>query len=158
MLLSRKSFRTILSSSGLHAFLGRPSTLLAKELERFNYKVGFYPLTSVNSLSRLKDWIPDCSQSGTYKLTCEVCATEYVGQTGCRFEKRLKERRNDFNNLKDGTPKKKLSDLSTMAHNHHFNNLISRLIHRKEIGCNLNSLEQIETLTAIEETNSDEND
>ena len=56
MLLHRKSLRTILSSLTPSLptppsrtfwirlpFLGHPSTLLAKELERFNNKVGFYP-------------------------------------------------------------------------------------------------------------------
>ena len=65
-------------------FLGRPSTFFAKELERLNYKVGFYPLTKISSLSRLKDRIPKSDRSGIYRLTCGICAAEYIGQTGFR--------------------------------------------------------------------------
>ena len=59
-------------------YLGRPTELLERELKRFGYRVGFYPLTKIIHLSKLKDVIPPLHQSGIYSLLCP-CGDTYIG-------------------------------------------------------------------------------
>lgn len=140
-------------------FLGSPSFLLAKEFRRQGYRVAFYPLSSVASLSKLKDKIPTEELSGIYKLNCTSCEAEYYGQTGRSLEFRLKEHRRDFNNLWDGVEKRPRHTLSAMAlhclqNNHHFDDVNSTLIHRQQKSNALNALEQYEILNATKNAES----
>ena len=66
-------------------FLGNHSYKISRELRRFNYRAGFYPLTTVGQLFNRKDPIPVNKKSGVYKLKCGKCEVQYVGQTGCSF-------------------------------------------------------------------------
>ena len=79
-------------------YLGRSSDRLASEFRRFGYRVGFYPLTRVQDLSKLKYSIPSHASPGVYLLTCS-CGGLYVGQTGRSLSKRFSEHRGDFKKL-----------------------------------------------------------
>ena len=71
-------------------YLSRPIKLLAKELKRYNYRVGFYPLTRVRDLFTLKNRIPPQEKSGIYSLTC-ACGVQNIGLTGRALSTRLEE-------------------------------------------------------------------
>lgn len=155
MLLRRKSLRSIIANSNLHGppppprttsrpswyrlpFLGRSSMLFAKEPRRLNYNIGFYPLTTICSLSNLKDPIPTLDQPGVYKLSCGSCSAVYFGQSGRSLHTCLKEHKNDYINLHEGTAKKKISDLSAMAlhfhqENHPFDLVTSKCIEKEKV-------------------------
>ena len=79
-------------------YLGRASSALASEFRRYGYNIGFYPLTQVNDLSRLKDPTPKLEKPGVYELLCS-CEDLYVGQTGRTINERFKEHRRDFKSL-----------------------------------------------------------
>jgi len=94
-MVRRKSLRLLLQSSSQTPqstnlrtkwirlpFLGRHSYKMEKELKKYGYKVGFYPLLTVNNLINIKDSISPNKQSGIYRLTCGLCDSQYIGQTG----------------------------------------------------------------------------
>jgi len=81
-------------------YLGRQTQKLAKELKKYNYQIGFYPLLTISSLINLKDPIPRNRRSGIYKLTCDICDAQYIGQTERAFAVRLSEHRTAFNTQK----------------------------------------------------------
>ena len=49
-------------------YLGNLSGSLACELQKLNYRVGFYPLSTIRQLHNLKDPISKRKQSGIYRL------------------------------------------------------------------------------------------
>ena len=97
-------------------YLGRASNALASEFKRYGYNIGFYPLTQVKDLSRLKDPTPKLERPGVYKLLCS-CGDLYVGQTGRTITERFKEHRRDFKSLqkKKNSENENQNSLSAMA-------------------------------------------
>ena len=81
-------------------YLGKLSNQLSRELRRYNYRVGFYPHTTVNQRSTLKDKIPPAKRSGIYRLTSGKCPSLYIGQTGRKFSTRLSDHQTAFNKNK----------------------------------------------------------
>ena len=126
-------------------YLGSSSDRLASELRRFGYRVGFYPLTRVRDLSKLKDPVPVIDSPGVYLLTCS-CGDLYVGQTGRALSKRFSEHRTHFNKLQK-KPSASNTSLSAMARHcfhqsHPFDSVHASLLHRCENGSRLNRLEE----------------
>ena len=58
-------------------FLGQGFKKLASELQRFGYKVGFYPITTVSNFFDLKDPTPLPKRSGIYRASCGECDAAY---------------------------------------------------------------------------------
>ena len=81
-------------------YLGKVSNQLSQELRRCDCRVSFYPHTTVNQLSTLKDKIPPAKRSGICRLTCGECPSLYIGQTGRKFSTRLSDHRTAFNKNK----------------------------------------------------------
>jgi len=79
-------------------FIGRHSYKMEKEMKKYgSYKVGFYPLLTVNNLIHIKDSIPPKEQSGIYHLTCGLCDSQYIGQTGRALATRFSDHRTAYN-------------------------------------------------------------
>jgi len=76
-------------------YLGPASDKLASLLKRYNYRVCFYPLTTVSQLVRLKDHSSKFDKSGIYQLICVHCQAVHIGQTGRKLGRptRLAEHR-----------------------------------------------------------------
>jgi len=124
-------------------YFGRDSDRLACELRRFGYRVGFYPLTRVQTLSSLKDSLPRSDSPGIYLLSCPR-GDVYVGQTGRSLSERLSEHQYPYNRL---IRKKPSDSVSVMAHHcynkaHSFKDIKSSLLHQCKTGTRLNRLEE----------------
>ena len=156
-------------------YLGRPSELLARELRRYGYECGFYPVTRTIDLCSLKDPIPPQKRSGIYSLQCS-CGSEYIGQSGRTFEKRFSEHRTDHIKMTNPKPtkrRKKPSQPSTLLNSspsikpetppamaqhckqqtHNYNNVETTILHFCQKGARMNRLEEIYTLEAIHRSN-----
>ena len=124
-------------------FLGPSSYILEKELKKLGYSVGFYPILTDSRLINTKDPIPPTRQPGVYRLTCETCNSQYIGQTGHPLSVKLSDHRTAFN-------KGKKHDSAMAAHcleeNHSFENVSSKLIRSCSKGWLLNRLEEVETI------------
>lgn len=71
-------------------FLGKISYKCSKLLQ--NYRPAFYNNRSLkNLLFNNKPKVPKLKQSGVYKLECDKCKAQYVGQTGRCFSTRIRE-------------------------------------------------------------------
>ena len=101
-------------------FLGNQSHKISRDLKKSDYKVGFYPLSTVNQLLNFIDPIPTKKQSGIYLLKCGYCIAQYIGQTGRSLFTRLSEHRLSFTN---NTP----SDSAMVRHGLEKQYAISRL-------------------------------
>ena len=126
-------------------YLGKSSNVLARELRKYNYHVGFYPLTTVGHLIKLKDRIPTEKQSGVYKLSCGECEALYIGQTGRAFKTRFGEHRTAFNKNK---PEDSAMAKYCINQRHNFNTVSGKLIHATSKSILLNRFEEIETIRA----------
>jgi len=78
-------------------YLGPASDKLASLLKRYDYRVGFYPLSTVRQLVQLKDRSSKFDKSGIYQLTCGQCQAVYIGQTGRKLGVRMAEHRTAIN-------------------------------------------------------------
>ena len=63
-------------------FLGPLSYKLYHALTRPGYRIAFYTLSKLGSLSLLKDCVPLEKKCGIYKISCGTCNSVYFGQTG----------------------------------------------------------------------------
>ena len=130
------------------AYLGPSSDRIARELRRLGYKVGFYPVTTVGSLSQLKDRIEDEDKPGVYRIECGECRATYVGQTGRPLRDRVREH---VLSAYSNHPEKSAVGLHCVAFGHDPEKLSAKHIHVCEKGSELNRLEEIETLTAFKQ-------
>jgi len=146
-LIRRKQLRQILASPNTNQvgtkvkwirlpFLGRLSLRLASELRRFNYRVRFYPISTLGTLSKLKDPSTQEEQSGIYRIDCGECDAFYIGQTGRSLATRFKEH------------KTKATAVSSHCHSagHDLNKISTTLIHSLSKGGTMNALEEAETV------------
>ena len=124
-------------------YLGKLSNQLSRELRRCDYRVGFYPHTTVNQLSSLKDMIPPAKRSGIYRLTCGECPSLYIGQTGRKFSTRLSDHQKAYN-------RKKSNDSAMAKHcletGHNFSNISTDLVRSCSKGRFMNQVEEVETI------------
>ena len=160
-------------------FLGRPTEMLAKELQRYNYRAGFYPVTRIRDLSTLKDKMPTQEKSGIYSLTCS-CGDLYIGQTGRPLGTRLDEHKRAYlsyfkpkkQKLKTpqrkktqstsprsnpSTPSKVYESDSAMARHcwtsgHAFSDVVPKLLHPAGKGNCMNRLEEWYTIQAQQDS------
>ena len=109
LMIRKKRLRSLLSNINPQPQTGNPdhsrtkwirlpyldscSNKISRELKRMDYKVGFYPLTTLNQLVNLKDPIPKMKRPRIYRLECGECSAQYIGQTGRPLSKRLGEHR-----------------------------------------------------------------
>ena len=144
-------------------YLGESLDLLAKELSKYGNRTGFYSITTIQNLSKLKDLIPLEKNSGVYKLECN-CRKLYIGQSGRSIKQRIYEHRLDYRNLA-GLKKfplllrRKLKKIflplrgTFPNQSTKFDDLKCNLLHPARKSNNLNRLEEYETVTAFK-TNS----
>ena len=116
-------------------YLGQPSHCLANELRHFNYKIGFYPFSTLGALSNLKDHPIQEDKSGI----CGECNSFYIGQTGRSQESRFREH------------KTRTTAVSShfLAAGHDPNKLSITLLHSISKGKVMNALEEAETVRSI---------
>lgn len=126
-------------------YVGQTSNQLARELKRLDYKVGFYPLTTLGSLSMLKDPIPQMDKPGVYKVSCGECPAIYVGQTGRPLKERFKEH---ISAAYSNNPERSAVALHCAAYGHDPEKLTANHIHICNKGKTLNRLEEVEILAA----------
>lgn len=134
-------------------YLGRNSDLLARELRKYDYHVGFYPIYTLNRLSSLKDPVHPSDSPGVYRLSCADCPAKYIGQTGCSLKKRIAQHKLHYNQLVSGKRSLLARENSAMADHcfrcqHNFNS-DAKLLHRCEKGSRLNKLEEYETMLEL---------
>jgi len=63
--------------------MGQGSKKPASEFRRYEYRVGFYSVTTVSNLFNLKDPKPIPKKSRIYRAHCGECDASYYGQTLC---------------------------------------------------------------------------
>lgn len=164
-LISRKKLRSILSQTRSNTpapndnlkwlrlpYLDRLSVELARELRRYNFRVGFYTLTSLKNLIKLKDPTSITSKSGIYKISCGDCSSYYIGQTGRKYSTHIAEHRNAFK-------KKKEEDSAIATHclssNHDYEKTSFIPLHIREKGRTMNRLEEAEIIKGKASHNTD---
>ena len=126
-------------------YLGPASDKLASLLKRYNYRVGFYPLSTISQLVRLKDHSSKFDKSGIYQLTCGQCQAVYIGQTGRKLGTRLAEHRAA---LKPASTKKSAFADHCRACQHDFFKREVSLLHTCPKGRIMDKLEETETIVA----------
>ena len=126
-------------------YMGAASDKLASLLRRYGYRVGFYPVSTVGDLVRLKDRSTPLDQSGIYQLSCGMCPAVYIGQTGRKLSTRLSEHRTA---LKPTSTKKSAFAAHCRSKRHDFNKLEVSLLHACPKGRLMNRLEETETIAA----------
>lgn len=100
---SRWPYSTSLPShSSAYRILKRSLDLLAKELRKLDYYVGFYPILILGSLSSPKDRVAPSKKPGVYRLNCPDCSARYIGQTGCTLKRRLAQHTTHYKQLRNG--------------------------------------------------------
>ena len=124
-------------------YLGKLSNQLSRELRRCDYRVGFYPHTTVNQLSTLKDKIPPAKRSGIYRLTCGECPSLYIGQTGRKFSTCLSDHQTAYNKKK---PKDSAMTKHCLETGHNFANISTDLVCSSSKGRFMNQAEEVETI------------
>ena len=122
--------------------------ILARELQQFGYRTGFYPATTVRNLSTLKDPVPAGKKSGVYRITCGECSSDvYIGQTGRQFNKRLTEHKKQIRNDDDPASESAVA-LHCYRTGHDRTRISGRLLHTCKKGKQMNRLEEVETISA----------
>ena len=138
-------------------YLGKATELLERELKRYGYRVGFYPLTKVLDLSTLKDKIPVFEKSGIYSLRC-TCGDSYIGQSRRCVSERFKEHKWDFDrfskNIVKGETCSSAMALHCLEKGHSYDGVHPQLLHPCEKGTRMNRLEELYTIKAVIEARS----
>lgn len=128
------------------SYFGTPSIILSNIFKSFNINVAFRTKSTLNSyLVNTKDTIPPIHRSGVYKLKCNNCNSEYIGQTGRKFLDRVIEHERCFR-LRNSLPDTPSSFANHILSEHH-NFLRSQnfeILHFCEKGRLLDNLEILE--------------
>lgn len=117
--------------------------MLARDLRRYGYKPAFYPVTTLRSLSTLKDTTPMEEKAGVYKITCGECPAFYIGQTGRTLSTRTEEHKSAFYSK---TPSKSAVGFHCLTFNHDPEKINAKILHPQGKSQRLNCLEEIETV------------
>ena len=96
-------------------YLGHISDSLVRELRKYGYRIGFYPVTKASNLSLLKDVIPKMKKPGVYQIKCS-CSDCYIGQSGRTFSKRFAEHERIFQKLANSLPTDSSSAVARHCH------------------------------------------
>ena len=130
-------------------FLGQGSKKLASELQRFGYKVGFYPITTVSNLFDLKDPTPLPERSGMYRASCGECDAAYYGQTGRNLQTRIGEHRAAYRSKLKGKSRESAIADHCINTNHSIDRVEFQIIHSLEKGRSMHRLEESEITRAL---------
>jgi hypothetical protein len=115
------------------------SQKVCKKLPKDRIKIANYNKSSLRSLlSHTKDRIPCEEKSGVYKLKCE-CGAIYIGQTGRKFQERVKEHQACVRNQKMNSQFAK-----HLIENNHRSDFNFEILHVESKGYRLDALEQLE--------------
>ena len=117
-----------------------------------DYKVGFYPLTTLNQLVNLKDPIPKMKKPGIYHLECGECSAQYIGQTGRPLSKRLGEHRTAFNK---NAPQDSAMARHSLERHHDFSKVNITLVRQCLKGSIMHKAEEVETIASYKTIQQD---
>lgn len=133
-------------------FLGNISYEIASILKKIGYRAAFYTVSSLRSISQVKDSIPLLDRNGVYRLSCNSCNAIYIGQTGrtlsCRINEHLTSwRKGIIGNSAFG------NHLTAASHCFDKNQVNSvTLLHNNKKGKVLDKLEALEIITHTNNT------
>ena len=115
-------------------------TVLTLHLRKADYKVEFYPVSTVGELSSLKDPQFPEKKAGVYRVACGQCHSFYIGQTGRSMKKRIGEHNTAFYSGKFHE-----SAIAEHCHSsgHDIGSISAKLLHSSHKSVRLNRLEEI---------------
>ena len=128
------------NSFKLITFIGHPSKMIGKFLNKFNINVAYKTNNTLGKfIKNSKSKTDKNKKSGVYQLTCKDCPKTYVGQTGRNFQKRIHEHYQSF--IKDKNDSNYANHLIEYQHNFDPN---FKILHSENKGIKLNLLESLE--------------
>lgn len=126
---------------------------ISKAFSKFNYNTSFKNINNLKQiLVRNKDTIDSMDCSGVYKITCQTCQSEYVGQTRRNFNIRIAEH---IRCWKSSNPNYHSSFAEHLkSSNHLFDPSDTQILHIERNWKKLNILEQFEIHKSVSENNT----
>ena len=135
-------------------YLGRPAEQLAKELNKYGYKVGFYPLTTISDPISIKDPTPIPNRSGVYRITCGECPATYIGQTSRKLKKRLAEHKKIISATCPSPDKESAVAIHCWNSNHDPKKVTGQLLYQYHKSSTMNRIEEALIVQASTDTNN----
>jgi len=132
--------------------VGKETSYITNLFKKTKQRIAFRTTNTIGKLLSHSNPTPDkFSQSGVYKLTCPDCNKVYVGQTGRRFATRFKEHEKAFrNNSHTSSFAKRLHE---EAHSFGPMRSIMQILHYRNKGAHLNTLERFQIHTEVAANN-----